>query len=289
MERFLRSIYQHHASDSNVLGILTVEKTKPDSPITDNFDVILLIIVQEAEKVWNVKHYEFANKACALHIVAEELLMEWIDTSGYRNAVEWIIYGRVVFDRNEFIQELKNTLQDFPDSKRDLRKIIEFGKLIKSYNEAKELLVAGEYMDSNSKILYSLHYLARLAVIEKGYYPEVTVWNQVKQIDIEVYKLYEEFIENKEEQKKRVQLMLLAMDYVINGRAEMAVKHLLDIMKSEGGSWYYGELQALPKLQAYSLDLSAIMTYLVEKGMIMIDTEPTKGEGVYHRKYTVGK
>ncbi|WP_077702775.1 nucleotidyltransferase-like protein [Virgibacillus dokdonensis] len=288
MEQYLRSIYQHHASNSDVLGILILEKTKPDSPITDNFDVVLLIIVQEAEKTWNVKHYEFADKTCALHIVTEELLMEWIDTSGYRNAVEWIIYGRIIFDRNEFFNNLKATLQSFPDDKRNLRKIMEFGKLIKSYNEAKELFEAGEYMDTNSKILYSLHYLARLAVIEKGYYPEVTVWSQVKQIDIEVYKLYEEFIESKEELKKRVQLMLIAMDYVIKARANMAVKHLLDMMHAKN-EWYYGELKALPKLQPYSLDLSAIITYLVDKNMITNATEQTKGEGVYHRKYMVSK
>ncbi|MFU0788788.1 MAG: nucleotidyltransferase-like protein [Virgibacillus proomii] len=288
MENFLRSIYQQHASDLKTLGILVLERTKPNSHITDNFDVILLIIVQDADSKWCAKHYEFANKTCALHIVDERLLMKWIDTSGYRSAVEWIIYGKILFDRNEFVFNLKEQLHDFPDKKRDLRKAIEFGKLVKSYNEAKELFEMQQYMDANSKILYSLHYLARLAVIEKGHYPEVTVWSQIKQIDVEVYKLYEEFIESKEALKKRIQLMLLAMDYIIKKRAEVSVKHLLDVMGIEY-AWSYAKLKARPEIQPYSLDLSAIIAYLVEKRIVYSVKEATKGEGVYHRKYKLKK
>ncbi|MBR7795280.1 hypothetical protein GT022_04355 [Agaribacter marinus] len=287
MENFLRPIYQKHASDSNTLGVLILEKTKPDSPITDNFDVILLIIVKESQQDWYVKHYEFDHKTCALHMVKEDLLMKWIDTSGYRTAVEWIIYGKVIFDRNEYILQLKSQLRDFPDNKRDLRKAIEFGKLVKSYNEAKELFESEEYKDTNSKILYSLHYLARLAVIEKGYYPEVTVWSQVKQIDLEVYKLYEEFIESNEDMKKRIQLMLIAMDYVISSRVKVSVKHLLDIMETSEDAWSYADLKSLPMISPYSLDLSAIIAYLVEKDIILTVREETKGAGVYHRKYKI--
>ncbi|MGP4066556.1 nucleotidyltransferase-like protein [Oceanobacillus sp. M65] len=288
MERFLRPIYQEHASDANTLGIILMERTKSNSPVTEDFDGILLIIVQNAEQQWQAKHYEFEDeRSAAVHIVTESVLMEWIDTSGYRRAVEWVIYGRVIFDRNEYVYNLKNQLRDFPNEKRDLRKAIEFGKLVKSYSEAKDLYETEEYKDANSKILYSLHYLARLAVIEKGYYPEVTVWSQVKQIDLEVYKLYEEFIESREEIKKRIQLMLLAMDFIISNRVKTSVKHLLEIMGEE--SWSYVQLKTLPETSSYSLDLTAVISFMVEKGLLVTVKEQTKGIGVYHRKYVVKK
>lgn len=106
-----------------------------------------------------------------------------------------------------------------------------FGKVIKSYSEANPLYKSNQYKDANSKILYSLHNLARLAVIEKGSYPEVTVWSQVRQIDMEIYKLYEEFIEGNEEIEKRIQLMIIAMDHIISNRAKVAVEHLLNAEK----------------------------------------------------------
>lgn len=287
MEDLLRPIYQERASDLDTLGILLIEKTKPNSPLTDNFDVILLIIVDNKNQPWHVKHYEFDDKIAAMHVVSEDLLMQWIDTSTYRRAVEWIVYGKVIFDRNEYISELKEQLRSFPSRKRDLRKAIEFGKLVKSYSEAKDLYESHHYKDAYSRMINSLHYLARLAVIEKGFHPEVTVWKQVRQIDPEVYKLYEELIQSNEEIEKRVQLMILAIDFVISTRAKYSAKHLLDIMRERDGSWSYSDLKTHPSLASYELDLTAIVSYLFGKGIIEINRVETKGVGVYQRKYIV--
>ncbi|BAC12863.1 hypothetical conserved protein [Oceanobacillus iheyensis HTE831] len=287
MENFLRPIYQEHASNSNTLGILTIEATQFDRPLTDGFDSILLIIVREQSNNWFVKHYEVEGKTAALHLVKEEILMEWIDTSGYRRAVEWIIYGRTVYDRNEYVKQLKEELRFFPEDKRDLRKVIDFGKLVKSYSEAKLLYDAGEIRDAHSKILNSLHYLARLSVIDHGYYPEVTVWNQVKNIDLEVYKLYETLLDSNESIEKRIELMLIAMDFVMNNRAYSASKHLLDIMDKQDQPWSYASIKAINDVQHYTYDLSAILSYLVEKGIMEVILLETKNPVVFQRAYRV--
>ncbi|GAA0597735.1 nucleotidyltransferase-like protein [Virgibacillus siamensis] len=287
MEDLLRPIYQERASESGTLGIVIIEKMKPNSPITDNFDVILLIIVSDdAKQDWFVKHYELDDeKTAAMHIVEEKRLMEWIDTSGYRKAVEWVINGKVVFDRNGYIADLKNQLRTFPFEKRNLRKAMEFGKLVKSYNEVKELHESNQLKDAYSRMVHSLHYLARLAVIEKGYHPEVTLWNQVKQIDPEVYKLYEELIESEEDIEQRIKLMILAADFAISTRAEVSAKHLLDIIRTKDAAWSYEELKQQPAVSPYVLDLAAMLMYLHEKGLLETELAPTKGAGVYQLKY----
>jgi uncharacterized protein (UPF0332 family) len=285
MDQHLQPLYRDYASDLNTMGILMMEKTEPNSPVTDGFDIILLIIVKNTNKTWNAKHFETDGKSVALHVVNEGTLMNWIDTSGYRRAVEWIIYGKVLLDNGGYIFKLKNELRDFPVHKRELRKTIEFGKLVKSYNEAKYLFELGETKDAYSKILYSLHYLARLAVIEEGYYPEVTVWRQLRQIDMEVYKLYEEFINSKEDMEKRIQLMLIAMDFIISSRSEDSVRHLLNIMRTRDNAWSYSELKSMPMVDPYSLDLSAIFSYLLDKKIIRSVKEEMKDPGFYEQKY----
>ncbi|MGP4108239.1 nucleotidyltransferase-like protein [Virgibacillus sp. L01] len=287
MEDLLRPIYQERAGDTSTLGIVIIERTKPNSPITDNFDVILLIIVDEAENKWQEKHYEFDGKIAAMHTVTENLLMEWIDTSGYRKAVEWVINGKVIFDRNEYLSQLKDQLRNFPHEKRDLRKAMEFGKLVKSYSEVKDLYASEQFKDAYSRMVHSLHYLARLAVIEKGYHPEVTLWNQVRQIDPEVYKLYDELIQSDEAISKRLQLMIIASDFVISTRAEVSAKHLLNIMESKEDGWSYGELKQNGKVSPYQLDLTAMLGYLTEKGILIAERIQTKGAGVYQRKYRI--
>ncbi|GGD20597.1 nucleotidyltransferase-like protein [Pontibacillus salipaludis] len=285
MEDVLRPIYQERASQKNTLGILIIEKKKPISPVTDNFDVILLIIVRGATQPWYVKHYEFENKNAAMHIVDEDQLTNWVDTSSFRRAVEWVIEGRVVFDRNEYVTSLKENLRNFPQEKRDLKKAIEFAKLIRTYGECKDLYETEQYMDAFSKMIHSLHYLARLSVIEKGFHPEVTVWNQVKRIEPEVYKLHQELSKSNETLDKRVQLMLLATEFAINSRTINCAKHLIEVMGSKEEPWAYGELMVHPDIQPYALDLGALLDYLVDKEIIEAVQIETKGKNLYHRTY----
>ncbi|KGP70802.1 nucleotidyltransferase-like protein [Pontibacillus yanchengensis] len=289
MEDVLRPIYQERASQKNTLGILIIEKKKPISPLTDNFDVILLIIVRDAEQPWFVKHYEFEDKIAAMHIVEEHQLLQWVDTSAYRRAVEWVIEGKVLFDRNDYIQSLKENLRNFPQEKRDLKKVIEFAKLIRSYHECKDLFESQQYMDAFSRMVHSLHYLARLSVIEKGFHPEVTVWNQVKQIEPEIYKLHQELIQSTETVDKRVQLMLLATEFAINSRTINCTRHFIQIMGEKDEGWTYGELMIHPRIQSYSLDLGALLEYLVEKEIVETVQIETKGQHIYHRKYQLRK
>ncbi|SFB17059.1 Nucleotidyltransferase-like [Lentibacillus halodurans] len=285
MEDLLRPIYQERVDNPYTLGAILIEKRRPDSPITDNFDVILLFVVSTAEVNWQEQHYEFNGKTAVMHTITENLLREWIDTSGYRKAVEWIMAGSIIFERDEYISGLKEQLRNFPHKKRDLRKAMEFGKLLKSYTEVKDLYMSEQYKDAFSRMVHSLHYLARLAIIEKGYYPEMTLWNQVKKIDPEVYKLYEELIESNEDIAKRVQLMIIAADFTISRRAKTSAKHLLDIMETKSNAWSYGEMKQNPSIRPYELDLTAMLNYLTEKGIMATEKIETKAAGVYQRKY----
>ncbi|MDC3418221.1 nucleotidyltransferase-like protein [Aquibacillus salsiterrae] len=287
MEDLLRPIYQERASHPNTLGILFIDKNKPISPVTDNFDIILLVIVSDADKDWFVKHYEFKGKTAALHIVDEKLLKEWIDTSTYRRAVEWIVNGKVIFDRNEYVTNLKEELRTFPEEKRLLKKAIEFAKLTRSYSESRDLFETEQYLDAYSRVLRSLHYLGRLAIIEKGFHPEVIVWSQVKRIDPEVYKLYEELIQSEEETSKRVELMLLAVEFAVNSRAKPCAQHLLEVMKTKDEPWSFGELKVHPKVQSYAVDLSSMVEYLATKNIIEVILVETKGNHIFHRTYQV--
>ncbi|MCA0971795.1 hypothetical protein LCM20_14405 [Halobacillus litoralis] len=285
MEDLLRPIYQERASQSNTMGILILEKKRPISPVTDNFDVILFVVVKDPEEDWYVKHYEFENKSAAMHTVSERLLQSWIDTSSYRRAVEWVINGTVIFERNDYITDLKDRLRSFPQDKRDLKKGIEFAKLIRSYSEAKDLYDTGQYLDSFSQMVRSLHYLARLAIIEKGFHPEVTVWNQVRRIEPEIYKLYEELIESHEPTDKRIQLMILAVEHSVSKRSLSSARHLLQLMDEREQPWTFGELKNHPDIQHYILDLSSMIEYLVENKVIEVILQETKGVGIYHRTY----
>ncbi|MEW8971647.1 MAG: nucleotidyltransferase-like protein, partial [Mesobacillus sp.] len=280
MEDILRSIYQERASHPNTVGVVVVEKRQKAIAATDTFDVILLIIVKENEDPVFVKHYSYDDKKAAMHIVTEKQINDWLLIGNNKKIFDWLYNGKIVFDRNERIANLKHELREFPFFGRKIKMGIEFAKLIRRYSDGRVLFDNFNYLDAYNHVVHSLHHLARLAVIENGFHPEVTVWHQVKQIEPEIYKLYEELICSEESIEKRLELLFLASEFLIHKRTKVGSQHLLEVMESKE-HWSFNELMAHPELAPYSVDLGILVEYLIEKKILDVVKVETKGQGIF--------
>ncbi|KIL47266.1 nucleotidyltransferase-like protein [Jeotgalibacillus soli] len=288
MEDKLRPIYQERASQPNTLGVIIMEKKDRQSPITDTFDTILFVIVKEADEPVFMKHYTYEDRKAAMHIVSEDQLKEWLLLGSNRKVTEWLLSGRVVFDRNEYIENLRLELRDFPFYGRKIKIGIEFAKLIRRYMDGKAFFESRHFLDAYNHIVHSLHHLARLAVIENGFHPEVTVWNQVKQIEPEIFKLYEELVNSEETLEKRLELLFLASEFLIHSRTKIGASHLIEVLDTRE-QWNFQDLQSHEELVYYSVDLAVMIEFLIEKNVISTRSIETKGQGIYHRYYSVKK
>ena len=123
MEDILRPVYQERASSPETKGVLLIEKNSPESPVTDTFDYILLIITSNKDKqpVY-IKHYGYEDKKAALHIVTEEKLNEWRLLGTNKKIIDWIYNGKILFDRNDYLASLKRELTEFPFYGRKIKK-----------------------------------------------------------------------------------------------------------------------------------------------------------------------
>ncbi len=286
MEQTLRPIYQERASFPDTLGVLLVSKRWEGDPLTDTFDEILLIISSSNMIPIQTKHYTDGEEKAALHIIGENQLKKWLLLGTKRKVVDWLFYGKVFFDRNEYIEDLKTELQEYPFFGRDLKMGIELAKLVRRYMEGKTFFEQHHYMDAYHHAVQSLHHLARLSVIEKGILPEVTVWSQVKKIDPSIYKLYEELIMSDEPIEKRLELMFLASEFFIHNRTEYGARHILEVM-SQKETWTIQELHEHDELSMYSVDLEMLIEFLIEKNIIQVKSVDSKNEFLYHRMYSV--
>jgi hypothetical protein len=288
MEDILRPIYQERTSQSNTLGVIMIEKRQNSGAITDSFDAVLLIVVKEGERPLFIKHYSYQGRKAAMHIVTEGQLNEWLLLGSNRKIFEWIYSGKILFDRNEYISHLRTELREFPFYGRKIKMGVEFAKLIRRYVDGKALFENHHHLDAYNHVVHSLHHLARLAVIENGYHPEVTVWHQVKQIEPEIFKLYEELVISEETLGKRLELLFLASEFMINSRTHVGVMHLIDVLQAKE-YWSFNEMMDEEELIPYSVDLSVLIEFLVEKHLIEVVNIETKGQGIYHRYYRVSE
>jgi hypothetical protein len=285
MEDLLRPIYQERASHTNTLGIILLEKRRPENPATDNFDVVLLVVVKEYEQTHSMKHYQLeSGKKAALKVTDTHQLNTWLELGSNRRIVDWIINGKILFERNEYLSSLKQTLTDFPLNNRKKRMGLEFAKLIRRFMDGKELFEMGNLLDAFNHIVHALHHLARLSVIDNGIHPEVTVWSQVRKIEPEIFKLYQELVESEEPIQKRLELLFLASEFQVNKSTSNGSMHLLETM-SEKEVWTIQELISHPEIIDYSLEFDSLLEFLIERKHIKVVLEETKGQGIYHRKY----
>jgi hypothetical protein len=275
----LRLLYQEKSSNSDTLGILHVQKKDMLSPVTDGFDEMILVITQNIQETWYSNHYHYEDKKVQMITVNKEEVKEWLAAGSNRRAVEWIVYGKVIFDRNEFITNLKERLVEFPFNLRSKKLCVEFGRLIRRYQEGKELLKSGDYLDAFNQILHALHHWARLSVIENGFHPEITLWKQVKKIDPEIYKLYDELLMGTDPLEQRLELLLLASEFSLISKTRLGTAHLIDIIKGKKEAWFFEELLQQKEIKEYALDLGILLEHLVKKHIIdevYMDTLPGK-------------
>lgn len=288
MEDFLRPLYQERASQANTLGVLFIEKKQKSIPTTDTFDAVLLIVVKEAEQAVFIKHYTYENKKAALHVVTEAQINEWILLGTNRKIFDWFYNGKIQFDRNEYLHNLKKELMEFPFYGRKVKMGLEFARLIRRYMDGKAFFENKHHLDAYNHVVHSLHHLARLAVIENGFHPEVTVWHQVKQIEPEIFKLYSELVTSEESIEKRLELLFLASEFLIHSRTKVGIMHLQEVL-AQKELWAFQEILSHDELNEYSVDLSMLLEYLIEKGYIEVVNQETKGQGVFHRYYKVAE
>jgi hypothetical protein len=286
MEDILRPIYQERASQANTLGVLVVEKKQNSNQLTDTFDAILIILVKEAEQPVFIKHYLYKDKKAALYVISEEQIKEWLLLGTNRKIFEWLDNSLTLFDRNEYIVNLKKELHEFPFYGRKLKMGLEFAKLIRRYTDGKALFEGHQFLDAYNHIVHSLHHLARLAIIDNGLHPELTVWNQVKQIEPEIFKLYKELVNSEETLEKRLELLFLASEFLIHSRTHEGAAHILDVLQGKE-YWSINEMMNERELIPYSIDLGVLLEYLIDRHLVEVMQLETKGQGIFHRYYRV--
>jgi hypothetical protein len=287
LDNQLRVLYQERSSHQDTLGILLIQKKEMLSPITDGFDDMVVVVTGNTLDFWEIHHYNYEDKKVQVITVNKDDLNKWLTVGRNKRVLEWIAYGKIIFDRNDYVLTIREQLLDFPFELRSKKLCIEFSRLIRSYLEGKELLRSGDYLDSFNQILQAMHHWARLSIIASGFRPEMMLWKQVKKIDPEIHKLYEELLKGSEPLEKRLELLLLASEFSLTSKTEIGAGHLIDIMKGKKDPWSVKELAEEPEVKEYALNLGILLEHLVKKNIVQEVIESEGNKAMHHRHYII--
>lgn len=279
MEYNLRAIYQPWASRQTTKGILLVD----DLDLCRAFDLVFLVVTDSDFKKQITNTYFYEENRILLYVIPDSQLREWVLAGTNKIIIEWFLYGKVIFDRNDFLHQFIQELKDFPFYERKVKLGIEFARLICNYKDGKALYQKQQYLDAYTYLLQSLQHLGKIAVIEKGLLPKTGVWKQVKRIEPEICKMYDEIINNDEQLSKRLELIILALEFFIHKKIELCTTHLLDVLKTKD-QWTLQEIVMLSEFRHYSYEIVPLIEFLVEKNYISVVLD---GDNMIERRYSV--
>ncbi|MFC0471287.1 nucleotidyltransferase-like protein [Halalkalibacter kiskunsagensis] len=289
MDVLLRQLYQDRASEKETLAILIIEKDLLPLSVTDGFDVVIVLINHNQDISWEVKHYQLGERRVSFHSLSQAMMHQTLIVGNHRRLVDWLVNGKIVFDRNEFLKDVKERIESFPPGDRSKKMTIQFTKMLRRFEEGKTLFHNGHYFDAFSNMMHSLHHLARLSVIHHGFYPEVTVWEQVRHIEPQTYKLYQELLKSEETLEKRIELLILATELAIHSKTEMGSQHFLSLVQGTDDIYSIADFMSLNEVEDYCVDLELLVRHLVEKDFVSIKKIETKAEGIVKTFYRVKK
>jgi hypothetical protein len=284
MEMWKKALNQIYEKSSDVIASISVPNPDIFSPLVDGFDYLVLVITETSSDNRIINDHFSTNSNLRLQIrhLSQNEFESWILTGPDRRIIQWIMDGEILMDANHYLQNLRERLVAFPTVLREKKLLMEFNHFMSRYLQAKEYLHHGHLLDAYSNILIALHHWARLAIIETGVHPEVMVWNQVKQINPGIYKLYDELMEGDDSVQQRIQLVLLACEFSVMSKMEQSCGYLLNIMKQGINGWTVQELNDQQDLGELHLDISLLLKKLVKKGLVQEKVVPyTEEDGFF--------
>lgn len=253
---------------TDITGLIAIPANPDFFSLTDDFDGIIIAVFHGDSSASSIFHYIKDGLRIQERWLTATELEKRLKHREHRNIIHWIVQGEIWMDRQGYVEGLRHQLTNFPDPAREYKLFAEFASFLRTYLQSKEYLQAGHVLDAYSNAMEALHHWARIALIEEGILPEVTVWQQVRQVNAGVYKLYEELTASGETLKQRVELVLLACEFSVVSKMESCcgpvLRHLSESEKPLG----IADLIHEEDLSDYAPQLPLLLNKLAKKSII---------------------
>ncbi|WP_155987823.1 nucleotidyltransferase-like protein [Gorillibacterium massiliense] len=254
-------------SGEDVIGIVAYEKDAHFSTLTDYFDLMLLVVIESVDTGISLSHYIKDHcRIQEIRLSKNRLTME-MDKGTNHELLGWATKGEILLDKDAYLGKLRLEWDELTTEMQERMLLAEFSIFLRKYLQSKEYERTHLLLDAYRYLLEALYHWARLVIIESGAYPGISVWEQVKPINLGVYKLYEELTTSSESLLKRVQLVHLACEFSVVSKMEESCRALLKLLEKSGAIGIREIYEGLG-LHDAEINLSLILDKLLGKELI---------------------
>lgn len=285
MDQNLNVYWQSLIAQEDILSVMHVAKQNTPSPFLDGANHLFLVIVNRADPRWEARHFLLQDERIVEHRISQWQIENWAMHGADERVSFWLQHAEIMLDRNGYMAANKERLLYLPSQVQKQRVYEEYSSCLRHYLEAKELLQHGYELDAYQAILHALQGLARLVILEGGHQPLPGLWVQVKQIDPSVYKLYEELTASHEPLGKRIELLLLPLEFHLMSKMKDCTQPLLDVLQSRNRPWLVKELLQQPALAASHVDLHVLLEKMAKKTIVHEVLFLNEEKAVYEKGY----
>lgn len=278
MNNDLQTLYKNKQEHPDTIGILLIEDIESYERFQQSFDKVILIVMKNLKKDWSLEEYIVDEKKIGLVTVSKTALNR-------QGLIEWLMLGDILFERKSFLKNMKARLISFPKLER-LKKIgLEYASFIEHFSKGKQLFTSKQYLESFHHIAQALHHVARISIIENGKRPTITLWEQVNEVNPEIYHLYNEFVTSQEPLEKRIELLILVNSVTLNKYACIGSQHILHVMNTKDTFWSINEIISHPDLKDYGFQLIPLLEHLIDTRLLDVKWIQSDLPSFYYRMY----
>jgi hypothetical protein len=268
---------------ADVQSVLVVQRH--DKPTSFLAEKCYLVMVNRPDADMTIRQFVYDGEFISEQQFSTWQLEKWAVHGMNERLVGLFQQAEIIWDKADYMKGMKQRLLRLPAPLQKQRVCEEYSGLLRRYLEAKDLLQQGLALDAYQSLMLALRAWARLIVSEAGEQPQTAIWLQVKQLDSAVYKLYEELSASSETVEKRIELLLLAIDFCLTSKLRECSQYVLDVMQTRNRPWLLQELLDHPVLARSRIELPLLLEKLVQRSIVQEVFLPSITEHVNEKAY----
>lgn len=268
MNSLKQSILHKFNRLDGISGVIHCSNPFQPCSITNGFQHTILVITDNSVSGLSPLNYYIKE--------GHRLQERWISLEELKNRImngddrlgSLLMNGELILDADSQVEQIMSRLREMPKEWKERILLAEFSRFFDLYLRSREMFMQDHYIDAYTWLVQALYRWARVVIMEQGVYPAASVWEQVKQFNVGVHKLYEELVLSKESMKLRVQLVLLACEFSVMSKMESCCQLLLDIIEGDSQTWTSENIANHPSIRNNTANIPMLLGALVKKSLL---------------------